>query len=389
MELKEFLLAVFSSWVERVGIILTVVPFIENIRRIKIWLHDKPILENFKWLLWVFGGLCIFWGFYSAWLDQRNSVTSVQKQKDELQIKFDALATPILSGTVDTLSIAPGKTAKETVVTLWLTIRNRGAQTIAEDFTLKIASPKGDVAEGILIPPPNEGSTITLSEDKNPQKGVILYRDKSLLLQAKMQPIAHNGSVDGYIMFSATGLTKKEIEQIDSLIEVGFRDINGTREIARYRYTDKARDGLIDLGKLQSPEKKISGAALDILFEGKPLDGRTLYADTDGTFHLTGLSILNVGDRPTPSISVRMCFSDEVFAVENLDWSSIPCEDSQAFPTGLYFWGILPISPKETWTLGMIGIQRRGGVQKPIKVRIRAFFGGVKPAEANFIIKRR
>src|ERR1700734_314910 len=100
MELKEFLLAVFSSWVERVGIILTVVPFIENIRRIKIWLHDKPILENFKWLLWVFGGLCIFWGFYSAWLDQRNSVTSVQKQKDELQIKFDALATPILSGTV-------------------------------------------------------------------------------------------------------------------------------------------------------------------------------------------------------------------------------------------------------------------------------------------------
>jgi hypothetical protein len=73
VELKEFLQAVVNSWIEKVGIVLTILPFIEKIPRVQEWLKDKPLLERFVPLLWVIGGLCIIWGFYSAWLDQRHA----------------------------------------------------------------------------------------------------------------------------------------------------------------------------------------------------------------------------------------------------------------------------------------------------------------------------
>jgi len=45
-DLGEFLLAVFGSWIEKVGIVLTIIPFVENIPSIRAWLLDKPILAG-------------------------------------------------------------------------------------------------------------------------------------------------------------------------------------------------------------------------------------------------------------------------------------------------------------------------------------------------------
>lgn len=65
-----FFWTVLDSWVEKVGIMLTLIPFIERIPQIRSWLTEKPLLDRFVPLLWVIGGACIFWGFYAAWLDQ-------------------------------------------------------------------------------------------------------------------------------------------------------------------------------------------------------------------------------------------------------------------------------------------------------------------------------
>src|SRR5712664_1961656 len=66
----EFLRAVWDTWVEKVGIILTVLAFIEKIPRVKLWLNEKPIIDRFVPVLWAAGGVCIIWGFYSAWRTQ-------------------------------------------------------------------------------------------------------------------------------------------------------------------------------------------------------------------------------------------------------------------------------------------------------------------------------
>ena len=47
MEFKEFLSSVFSSWVEMAAIVLTLLPFIEKIPRVKTWLSDKPLIDRF------------------------------------------------------------------------------------------------------------------------------------------------------------------------------------------------------------------------------------------------------------------------------------------------------------------------------------------------------
>ncbi len=63
----EFISAVFSSWTERVGVVLTILPFLDKLPAIKKWLRGQPILESFRPLLWLVGGVCVFYGFYDAW----------------------------------------------------------------------------------------------------------------------------------------------------------------------------------------------------------------------------------------------------------------------------------------------------------------------------------
>lgn len=80
MEFKEFLSSVFSSWVEMAGIVLTLLPFIEKIPRVKTWLSDKPLIDRFVPLIWIVGLSCVLWGVYAAWRDQYRQVRVLQGQ---------------------------------------------------------------------------------------------------------------------------------------------------------------------------------------------------------------------------------------------------------------------------------------------------------------------
>ena len=76
MELWKFITAVFGTWVEKVGIFLTILPFIEKIPRVKQWLSEKPIIDRFVPALWVIGGICVLWGFYAAWAEEHQKIWS-------------------------------------------------------------------------------------------------------------------------------------------------------------------------------------------------------------------------------------------------------------------------------------------------------------------------
>src|SRR5260370_7233283 len=84
MAIKEFSLTVLDSWVEKVGLFLTILAFLEKIPRVREYLHEKPIIDRFVPVLWFIGMFCIIWGFYSAWLVQYRAAREAQKQLEEL-----------------------------------------------------------------------------------------------------------------------------------------------------------------------------------------------------------------------------------------------------------------------------------------------------------------
>jgi hypothetical protein len=71
-----FLAAVFNSWVQLAGVVLTIIPFIEKIPRVKKLTRDKPILDVFRPLIWLIGLSCILFGFYSAWHEEHQKAAA-------------------------------------------------------------------------------------------------------------------------------------------------------------------------------------------------------------------------------------------------------------------------------------------------------------------------
>jgi hypothetical protein len=93
-EFKEFLAAVIGSWVETVGIVLTILFFVERLPPIRTRLQQRPLIDRFAPLLWIVGVFCISWGFYSAWLNEHRSAQA-------LRLELEAKYKPKLIGEFD------------------------------------------------------------------------------------------------------------------------------------------------------------------------------------------------------------------------------------------------------------------------------------------------
>ena len=154
MRFFEFWTLVFSSWVERVGIILTILPFIERIARIKAWLSDKPIIDRFLPVLWLIGSICVIWGFYSAWTEERDATDAAKAQNQVLQKRLDELTQPkfeleTAGAVIGDSSITNGKEITEhTHVFQTITVLNHGAPSIIRSIKMKAILANGKEYEG-------------------------------------------------------------------------------------------------------------------------------------------------------------------------------------------------------------------------------------------------
>jgi len=86
-DVGQFLSAVFSTAVELVGIVLTLLTFIENIPSIKKWLKEKSFLAFFPRLLRVIGIFCMVAGFYVAWHKEHSKVVALMSEP-KVRIEF-------------------------------------------------------------------------------------------------------------------------------------------------------------------------------------------------------------------------------------------------------------------------------------------------------------
>lgn len=84
--LRTFVGDAFSTWMEKVGIVLTVLPFIETIPAVSAWLHGKPFIEDHLWFLWLVGGFCIVWGFYEAYRKQFEAREKAEQVPTEIKV---------------------------------------------------------------------------------------------------------------------------------------------------------------------------------------------------------------------------------------------------------------------------------------------------------------
>jgi hypothetical protein len=217
MEFWKFLQDVFNTWVEKVGIILTILPFIEKIPRVRAWLQEKPILERFVPLLWVVGILCMVGGFYSAWHDQYHAALSAEA---ELNSKY----IPDLIGELEDITVAPGGENNQDVISFVVTkITNRGAQSIADHFSVEILRDTGESRPAQILN--QHESMIRLAIPKGPT--LILRPDDYLPRKAGVQLIPTNGAAEGFIPILIEGIPREEIFNGKTKVKFTFKDALG------------------------------------------------------------------------------------------------------------------------------------------------------------------
>jgi hypothetical protein len=244
MALKEFFAAVFGSWVEAVGVILTLLPFIEKVPRVKAWLHDKPFLERYAWLLWVVGGLCIIYGFYNAWYQQREKRIDAEAKLEQMKIDN----TPILTGEITFSGAAPaGPNNKDCLVIVGAKIIDRGAPSIADDFSVTIK--RGErtiVAKRLPLPmsgPITFGSTIGAP-------AVVFPTSDFLPNKGPSQGVSKERALLGFMHVLVPDLTRDEFQSNQTVVVLSYKDFTGKGYSIERRNVGRAEQ-IPDLNQLQ------------------------------------------------------------------------------------------------------------------------------------------
>jgi hypothetical protein len=210
-----FLKAVFSSWVETVGIILSIIPFVEKIPFVKEWLKEKPILERFVPLLWVIGGACIVWGFYAAWAEQYKTRTEADKKLEEL--------------THPNLKVSIGQSLagylSEKGFTIWLpsiVIVNQGAPSAILGWKIHYKSPTLDQdVDFVRILNTKLNLPITGTDE-------TFQLDPAETINLKRGTISTGDFREGRLIVRIPGDRAKEIGTLGLTITISIQDYRGT-----------------------------------------------------------------------------------------------------------------------------------------------------------------
>jgi hypothetical protein len=179
------------------------------------------------------------------------------------------------------------------------------------------------------------------------------------------------------------------------LVALGVTVYSDHMELVRNIHTLNLENNRLRSRLTQAPQagaipaiQTVGAPLLKVLYQGNPFNGQTLgIIGENGLFELASIQLRNDGDQATaPALSVRLYFSQEVGGSATLMWDSTRSDDSR-YPVA-FFWVVhSPVSPKETWNVPEF-ISNGTGITGPVHGRIKAYYGGPAPAEADFIVRR-
>ena len=216
MGVVTFLREVFSSSVEWVGIVLTILPFIEKIPQIREWLQERPILERFIPLLWVIGLCGVLYGFYAAWQNQ-------YRRANELDEKIKSLTEPNFALTIDFAIL--GENVGGSHAILIVTINNKGAAgaAVPSSWALRV-----DTSTGVFYGEPSTMTDEPLDFCMEGMAGMArrFVREDGLDYRAS-KGIDRMNSRQGVLMFVLRGLSPDRLTQDSTSFQLSVEDVNG------------------------------------------------------------------------------------------------------------------------------------------------------------------
>jgi hypothetical protein len=222
MELADFVRSVFSSWVEIVGIVLTVLPFLEKIPALG---RRMSVLESYAKFIWIIGAVCIFFGFYSSWSMERRARVDAEKKITELSKPELSAEITFYGGGGSPEGSVRGSDG--TFIFLDVIIYNTGAPTIVRDTSATVTTPDGRSGEGTAMVVPER---MTIGDE---QARKFTVSSKDFLNVTAAEPIPRNGEAHGFAFYMFRTLTREEILQKGSVITFRFKDVNGRQYLTK------------------------------------------------------------------------------------------------------------------------------------------------------------
>jgi hypothetical protein len=182
---------------------------------------------------------------------------------------------------------------------------------------------------------------------------------------------------------------------------LGFLSKSESREATK-EMESKVKEALVDMDKrfLALANEALKKPALQLLCDGAPLENRVInlpyqanVSPMEATF--TTLFVKNIGDKRTEPLSIRLSLAVPVEPsfMSHQDWEPAASFETN-FPSSFYSTRHATVAPGETLNIhpllltwdraGLWGIP---GGQTNIPCRIQVFYGGEKPAEAQFQVR--
>lgn len=246
-EFGDFVSAVLEHWVSLMSGIVSL--------GMAIWLRLRQRKSDISGVaFWLIAAMCLIAAFYSAWRDENKARQALLRQVTAER----QLNEPHLSGTVDqimvgnmTLNRQKMKKTPTTIALLQVTIRNKGAASIAEDWALTYES---DSLRTYFTPTffP-QGFTLF---DQN--GALAVFHKEDALEEKTVKPIERGGLVRGWLRFDLHSIPISEAFKAGTKYTISFKDIQMVEYSAEAVMTGEAESGpLPHFPGIQQPFKRM------------------------------------------------------------------------------------------------------------------------------------
>jgi hypothetical protein len=243
-EFLSFIAAVLSYWQAYLtgGIVTGAVGLFERLTRFRLTRRAYVTL---------FVGVFLFVSFFLAWRDQHKAVQeqanlvetlrqelgSVKKELDETKhtLAYEREQnTPKLIGTIDLFAVGDSPDINAAQVFVLLRVRNVGAPSIVEGYTLHVKSKDLDLQSRPFFIPENwtaHSNTLEVHFTRD-----MVFEDKAA------KPIERGGRIAGWLRYVFEGMKAEHLHRIGTVYTLDFTDVLGNPYTATYTVDKEASD---------------------------------------------------------------------------------------------------------------------------------------------------
>lgn len=242
----EFVGAVFDSWVEKVGVVLTVLLFIERIPRVKKRLDEKPLIDRFVPLLWIIAVFCVVYGFYSAWGDRYRDAAEAHRQLNNLT-KPNFITT--WGDDKSPITGQPTEKGHEnnTGILVLVRLENRGAPSITKNWQLRIDMPNDRPRYPNKVIPTFHH--FTFYRDNGEEPLTVGGREDDIEEKTAEHAVPQGDARVGFVMYELPEVSYLRLREAGTKFTVSFYDVANIR----YELTTTATGGEGSKGPIYIP----------------------------------------------------------------------------------------------------------------------------------------